>query len=803
MGWFLAAAAACACFCASALGTLVPLRAGPDVEYLFVWPGWARFGVSFAVALATLTALCVAARRRPGRWLAPLLALACAPLGMLAAVPGVGKIGAPTSYLFYDMRWWWAAALIAWTIVRARGSSAQSARKGLTHTRSRFRGSGLYGLTVAAVAVFWAIATSPNVRFGGDLNGDEPKYVRYCEVWYQGGGCDISQKVPFSKLPPGMPPRVPRAAWGVVRASFEEARQLAIDLRDFAAHPLAFRWNRASGSDGFVRGKRGGMYEIYQPGVSALLFPGFIVDHMRAARGNFNDELPGSLPATGLMMLLVYAGCAVASFALFRHALVDGRVAWLAAAALMVTLPMSAFAFQFYPEAPAALLVTTVLCSVLFADSGTTPRRAILAGLGAGALAWLHPRFLLVSACLATIGVWKLRSKNRRLYLAAWGFVLLTVMAYDYRVTGSWMPTALWAAGGPPDPLSLSAMRLNLLAYAFDRRWGLLAHAPILLALVPGLVLLARRAPDQAVWLVVLALSLSAPAAAHTLDAAGSTPGRLLLGIVPLAAWPIALVARETWRVPACRVATVALIVISVHTAFVYDWYHRKQTGTLRDRNFSGWEPNLAFPGIRDDAWSASQANFVLLIVLIAAIALLSWMAWRFAARAQPTVRPGGSVPAWLPPATVLAIAAASTLATTVNGNWYYDDYMIDEGSARRLAAEALVDRSRCALCFSSSSVSYDWTRLQPNGAREVQTSAAVAGRTATIHVHVDAPEHVLAFGRTRVEFGDGAAVSWSGIVGDRAFAHEYARPGAYTATTWLQMRDGSLRTARADVLVK
>jgi hypothetical protein len=292
------------------------------------------------------------------------------------------------------------------------------------------------------------------------------------------------------------------------------------------------------------------------------------------------------------------------------------------------------------------------------------------------------------------------------------------------------------------------------------------------------------------------------PAAAHTLDAAGSTPGRLILAVVPLAAWPIALVARDTWRVPACRVATVASIVISVRAAFIYDWYHRKQTGVLRDRNFSGWEPNLAFPGIRDNAWTASPANFLLLIVLIGAVALLSWMAWRFALRAQPDA-PVRQVPAWLPATVVLAIAAVSTLATAANANWYYEDYMIDDGSARRLAAEALVEQPRCALCFSSESASYDWTRLEPNGARDVQASAAVAGQSATINVHVDAAAGALGFGRTRIEFGDGSASEWMGIVADRSFRHRYARAGSYTSTVWLQMRDGSLRSDRTVVSVR
>ncbi|MCQ5117606.1 hypothetical protein NE623_14670, partial [Gemmiger formicilis] len=35
---------------------------------------------------------------------------------------------------------------------------------------------------------------NPLLRFSGALHGDEPKYIRYCENFYQGLGFDISKK---------------------------------------------------------------------------------------------------------------------------------------------------------------------------------------------------------------------------------------------------------------------------------------------------------------------------------------------------------------------------------------------------------------------------------------------------------------------------------------------------------------------------------------------------------------------------------------------------------------------------------
>ena len=46
MAWLIATAAACACFCAVAFGTLVPLQDAAGVEYFFGWPGAGLFATA-------------------------------------------------------------------------------------------------------------------------------------------------------------------------------------------------------------------------------------------------------------------------------------------------------------------------------------------------------------------------------------------------------------------------------------------------------------------------------------------------------------------------------------------------------------------------------------------------------------------------------------------------------------------------------------------------------------------------------------------------------------------------------------
>src|SRR5262249_38472037 len=202
---------------------------------------------------------------------------------------------------------------------------------------------------------------------------------------------------------------------------------------------------------------------------------------------------PSELVMTNVMLLLVYGAAAVALFRLLRRALGSELLAMVWAAIALVTLPSAAFPFQFYPELPALLMI--LLCSLyaMFAAPETGRGTAAAFGAATAFLAWLHPRFLLVSIVILAIGAARTEAARRRILIVAAGAVYFSLGAFDYRVTGSWLPTALWDASRPNEAMHPVAVPLNLLGYAFHRTWGLAPHAPILLASVPGLVMLARQ----------------------------------------------------------------------------------------------------------------------------------------------------------------------------------------------------------------------------------------------------------------------------------------------------------------------
>ena len=57
-------------------------------------------------------------------------------------------------------------------------------------------GFGLFGLFL----LLFAIVSSPHLRFTSVLHGDEPKYIRYAESFYQGLGVDVGHQREFDEL---------------------------------------------------------------------------------------------------------------------------------------------------------------------------------------------------------------------------------------------------------------------------------------------------------------------------------------------------------------------------------------------------------------------------------------------------------------------------------------------------------------------------------------------------------------------------------------------------------------------------
>jgi hypothetical protein len=560
--------------------------------------------------------------------------------------------------------------------------------------------------------------------------------------------------------------------------------------------PSRFRWNRASGTAGFVSGIHGGLYQEYGPGTSAVLFPGYFIDrYLLNVDSSRDGKWPVDFTATNLMMLLTYGACSVVLFRLLRHALESETLAWIWAAVAMLTLPTTAFAFQLYPELPALLIILAVSNELLFADrSGWLAAAA--AGAATGALGWVHVRFLFISLCLAVVGLLARTGRARWAFQATFGLLVFSMMMFNYHVTGSWWPTALWDVNGQGVSFNNFDFVLNAIGYGLDRRWGLVPHSLLLVGALPGLLVLSRKSRRHAAFVAVVVLGLVAVSAGHTLIAAGTTPDRLVVAVTPLLIWPVAVLVRRFWSSHVVRIVTVAFGVLSLDAGRAYNWSHTKERGLLRDVSLSGWRPNLGFPDIRGEGWDVSQANFVLFLCVVVLILALSWLA--FVRAGRPEIRPDSRqyprswdpAHSWDPALAGLVVAAlivGFAAATSANQDWSDPLYLLDDATARTEAIRAVVRTDRC-FCFTSERGHVDWTRMGPNSSRSALVGLYPDDLRLTVQVLVEGDGKDPAFGRMLVEFGDGETTPWDGVVTERRIVHTYRQPGSYPVKVWFQL---------------
>ncbi|HEX5216482.1 MAG TPA: hypothetical protein VFV98_13555 [Vicinamibacterales bacterium] len=830
-----AAARVCAAAAALALFLVVdgfskflPLPRRVDPDYYFIWPAAGVIWTCVAASVVAVVALWVGVRlaasgraddvrvaARDARWLMPLVWAAPLALGVVAALPGVGSRAAPLAYFLYDLRWCWIA-LIALAVVlnlillifprkQATDSAFQVPR---VPDVPRVPVVLAEALVFSLVAI-WAIGTTPLLRFTGGIHGDEPKYIRYIETLYQGQGFDIDAKKPMADYRADADSRLLANIGLAAAAVGSDTRELVDDLGSFARDPRGFRWNRATAQPNwFLTGKHGTAYQVHTPGLSFLLLPGYYIDrHFLSVEPGYQGEFPAELVMTNVMMLTFYALAAAALFRLLLAATADVR--WSAAGAVlaMITLPSTSFAFQLYPETPAALIVLSVVLFLCF--GGGTPTSwlaATAAGAATSYLTWLHPRFLLLWLVLVVLGTVNLEPRQRRDFLAGAAVVMFSFCAFAYHLTGSWLPTAMYDADPESNAFVLSIIPVQMVANLLDRVWGIVPHAPILLAVPAGVIAVWRRRRRDAVAVVTIVIALLFTTASHGLGAAGATPGRHLMAIVPLMFWPLTVLAIDVWPSLPRRAALIVLAVLSVETAWTYNLVHEKAVGRFVGESASGWRLNLAFPWMHTRIWEDSSANFGVLLAIIALVLVGTWWLTRSAAPEAAAVPPLAR-PQFVAVGVFVAIVA-STALTAAGRDRTSADYLPPAAEAHHRIASTLVDVERCRGCRTSAPGRVDWTSLQPNPIAGLAIDSRIEGREAHVIVHLTeadtplSPAEVSPFARIVLDYGDGTRPETVGVVGSGEVAHRYASAGRYVVTATVGLPTGRSRLERLTVII-
>ena len=706
-----------------ARSVLVPLVGKQDVEYVFVS---ASFSTLAAVTLAAsglvfvghLLVRRVASQktRQPPlfttadvSYASPLLCFAASTLALLNLVPRLGAVPPVWSYVITDLRWWWTALVLVWLLnnVDRRLHGALHAWAGRLHVPPAV-GRWAPEVTLVALAVTCVVIGTPILRFTGATIGDEARYLRYCELWYQGLGFEISHIQPIADLPADFRPRVGRNFTLLAQVLPGELQNLALDTAAFLREPSR-RFNQAEGTGRFFKGKGDRMYQVHQPGVSFLMFPAYYLDRQFGGPGQrASSQWPGTLVAVNTFFLCLYALWTAMIFRFLRRAVDTISIAWITTLAVVLSMPLAAFPFQIYPELAAGVLLFAVASHLLFANAGSVGT-SLFYGLLAGYLPWLHVRFSVLAAVLAAAGAIVLRRDKRRLigFLAGFALPIACLALYAYRLTGSVLPTAMWPEDDSRGVLSLMAMSRNTLAYLVDRDWGLFAYSPVYLLAVPGCWWLARRRPDV-FWLSAIAfLALLLPSAAHSLGAAGTTPMRLIVAVVPLAALPLAELLMRRGHSRWLQVTFALLLVVSLQNALAYNLHHSKNLFRFVDQSFSGWKVTLLFPADAD-AFRFSGGDGALLAVWIVALVVLpAAPALVHFARARGWTRPPvalrvSSVGALGLISTILAVLVATSVAAAT-GLRRHPRLQMRPQAAQQAIADRIRENGGCEICLSST----------------------------------------------------------------------------------------------------
>lgn len=716
-------------------------------------------------------------------WLAPLLLLILPAAALALVASPFASIAPPWIYLFIDLRWWLLTGILALLAIGAVARSERAQNATLPGVLSR---SLVWELLVIAVLLGGALAFSPKNRFDPAVVGDEPKYVRYLESWYRGGGADIEDLVPIQQLPIDYQPRLLDNLLHLGHALAMVVADLSADSRRLLGLSAPPRPGPATSTgDAFVEGKRGGIYQVHNPGLSLLLFPGYFIDRFALTWASHSfAQGPSHLYATNVALLSLYLFWGVALFWLLASHTKDSPIASVVACVVLLSLPATAFSYQYYPEVAAGLLLVLVGRYVtLSADAGVWP--AFGYGLLAGFLPWLHVRFGHASiVALALVAAGKARSTPRSVFafLIGTGLSLGTLCLYSYHITGSLLPFKVWNLMMAAEP-TLQAVHpatvRRLVGLWLDFNWGLLPHAPVYLLALAGIWPMWQRSRRMTVFVALTVLPLVVQAAAYNWHGSGTAPLRIVTAVVPLLAIPLADAVARFRRSRWFLVTFAILAAISVDNGLSFNSSFDRARPVLVGPTMSGWLSRLAFPQVDTPGWLSNP-----LVIFWCAITLLA-LAWPVY-RAGHDARTRGWSWTMVAATALVGVAAISSAIGAWTGVPHNARFVRDYADARDTALRSHL-RHGAGRIWSARRGSTTIDAVFPNTAGIEITvshpSSALVHEEVAVTVAAAGGDGATAWGTLAVDFGDGRRPESLALVGGATARRAYARPGDYLVT--------------------
>jgi hypothetical protein len=545
--------------------------------------------------------------------------------------------------------------------------------------------------SIAFVAfVAYALLTPAAARRWEGHPGNEPKTLRMAVAVGHGLSLDVEGVSAGMEMLETRP--VLAATGDAIRGlARESARMFAALARGtHAVGASAIRATRVTRQT--IRGKDGGVFHVLAPGPSLLLAPALRID--RAL--NLARRTPGRLAVTVLFWNALAAALVAAVFLLARDA-GAGAGAAAAVAGLAALLPPSLFySYQFYPEMLGALFLAVALRAILLRLPLTT-RGTFALGLLLAFLPWLHQKFLPVWGLLTLMAVVRLvdalvTARALTALVVPQAVSLYLIALYNFGITGSVRPDALYLAWGPAG-VNSSRWGQGLFGLALDARYGLLPYVPVFLFALGGLVLPGRPARVLRAGAVPVVVYYLTVAAADNWSGAVCNLGRYVMPALPYAAALIALTLVAAGRRGLMAVFLAVAAWSALFARLLWNDPHAANDCALLLARSAIADGNVYIPNLFIRTWADGAPGLGMRIVVWTALAALlaAWV--RRAARDRAGARPMAAV-FGLAAAVLAAAALLERWPSARSGPRFPDAISAGEG-ATAFVEDARVDGER------------------------------------------------------------------------------------------------------------